>query len=178
MKRLLIALVAVEVVLIVLLVAPFLHERASYGAARETHRVDQTEQTRQSWKSEQARRDRQVMIAFGSVVGLCLNSCVLCFVFGRVVGDQPRRRPHRGTLSRRAKRRKRLAQLALLAAIALIAFGSTAFAGALKDPSKAGLRGLVAVLIGGLLAFGAVLAWALAAAPDTSRPVEEERDEG
>ena len=177
MKRLLIVLIVVEVLMAVLLVAPFLREQDSYRQAREAYGTEQTDQTGEAWTVERARRDRQVMLAFGAVVGLCLNSCVLCFVFGRVVGDQPRRRTHRGILSRQAKRRKRLAQFALLVAIALIAFGSVAFAGALKDPSKAGLRSLVAILLGGLLAFGAILAWALAATPDTAPPVEDVRND-
>jgi len=178
MKRLLIVLVVVEVLLAAMLIVPLLHERASYRSARAAQRMDPSDEMREAWQAEQARRDRQVMLAFAAVVGLCLNSCVLCFVFGRVVGDQERPRTRRGVLSPAGRRRKRLAQLALLVAFGLIAVGSTAFAGALRDPSKAGLRGLVAVLVGGLLAFGAILAWALAASPDAPPPVAGEGDEG
>ncbi|MFW6155102.1 MAG: hypothetical protein ACOC95_07800 [Planctomycetota bacterium] len=174
MKRLFIALMILEGVLLVVLALPVLHESDSYDEAAAAWREQRTEETLEAFQREQAKRDRQVIIAFIAVAGLCANSLGLCYVFGRLAEDPsaPRRGP--GVLSPRRRWMKRLAQLALLVAVAMMGGGGITFARGLNTPARTALHGLIIVLFGGMLAFGAVLAWMITATPDQALPVEQE----
>jgi len=173
MKRLFVALMILEGLLLVVLALPVLHQSDSYDQAAATWRELRTDEALEAYKREQARRDRQVVVAFAAVGGLCINSLALCFVFGRLANDQPQPRRGKSVLSRKRRWMKRLAQLALLVAAAMMGGGGFTFARALDTPATSGLHSLVIVLFGGMLGFGAVLAWMITANPDQAVPVED-----
>ncbi|NLF32700.1 MAG: hypothetical protein GX591_17630 [Planctomycetes bacterium] len=177
MKRLFIILLILEAAMLLVLALPVLHRRASYDQAETAWKEERTDEALAAFRREQARRDRQVVIAFAAVAGLCANALALCFVFDRLTNDQPlARRRGRPVLSRRRRWMKRTAQLALLAAVGMMGGGGFTFAGALRAPATSGLHSLILILTGGMLAFGAVLAWMLAAAADQAVPVDHEED--
>ena len=177
MKRLFIALMILEGVLLVVLALPMLHKPPTYDQAASAWREQRTDEALEAFLSERARRDRQVMIAFAAVAGLCANALALCFIFERMAADQPpTRRRGRPALSPRRRRMKRLAQVGLVASLAMMGGGGVAFARTLDAPATRGLHSLVMVLAGGVLAFIAVLAWMLTAGADQAVPVEPTSD--
>ncbi len=173
MKRLFIALMVLEGVLLVILALPALHQSGSYDEAAATWRQERTPEALEAFQREQARRDRQVIVAFAAVAGLCANSLGLCFVFDRLADDPRTPRRGQGVLSPRRRWMKRLAQVALLVAVAMIGGGGITFARALSAPATSGLHSLIIVMFGGMLAFGAVLAWMITANPDQALPVDD-----